>query len=45
MSLDWDIWSVKAVDLGKSLADMNFRLIIMRAKNRLSDQTGTSLQL
>lgn len=28
----WDIWNGKAVDLEKSLADMNFRSIMMKAK-------------
>ena len=45
MSLGWDIWNVKVVDLEKLSAAMNFRSTMMKVKSRLLDLIGTSLQL
>lgn len=40
----WDIWSERVVDLERLSVDMNFRLIIMKRKDRLFGQTDISLR-
>lgn len=39
------LWNVKVVDSGRLSVPMNFRLIMMKVKNRLLDRINTSLQL